>query len=906
MRCAIVFLMIFFLGRLACHGQNFTPGNIVVVRIGDGSVSIGNGNAAKVYLDEYSQSGSLVRSLAMPTAVSGSNYRLTIGGNATSDGALTVSPDGTYLAFCGYDANLGEAGGTGVGGIGSGGGVDNSSASIIKRVVGIIPYTATPNTATALADAYDKANIRSAVTEEGTNIWTTGSVYAPSAPTAGVRYTTAGASTSTKLSTDADNIRVAGIANNQLYVTSGAGSYKTINNVGTGLPKNAGQYITNVSGLMSGYQTSPQAFVFFDVDTSIAGPDLLYICDDVNPDDGNQGLNKYSFDGSSWTYRGRFRDECSGVCGYINCLGKVVLFITSGNNANNKIYKYIDNSALTGDLIENNLPLSFAGTQIASAGSQRVFRGIQMAPANGRMITSLDPPGIAPGVYNTIVIKTGANAFLTGDISIAQKLVIESGASLDCGNYIIRSAIGTSSYFDLQSRAKLIIGSANGITTAAASGNIQTCTRRYHSNAIYQYNGTTLQNTGDGLPGTISGSLIVNNSSNIVLNLPVKLTGSLGLTLGKLQTDATNILTITTSTAYSSPANNYGNINQGFENSFIEGPVKYESTGTSEKVLPVGKGSIFAPCAVIPASASPGAYIVEYFSATPPNVFTVDRTAFDHISQLEYWSIAPVPSAGADAKIRLTWRPESRVGSPIQIRDSMAVAHFFDDGSGGPKWDTENVATTVAGFSKIVNGGYGAIETNFLSSSFLPLFTLATKSGDFILPVQLISWQVTPQTNIVSLAWQVIDEEDAATYTIEKSTDGRNFYFLHRYTAKHSYGVAGYQDYDNQPAYAWNYYRLVIVNKQGKTFTYKTEKVWIGSTNQLRVYPNPASLAIKLVLPNANARIIMLDAMGKMVLRANCLNQRNMVLNVAQLPRGVYLLQCYSADKVISQKIILE
>ena len=53
----------------------FTPGNIVIYRVGDGTSSLVNtGNA--VFLDEYTPSGTLVQSIALPTADSGTNQTL--------------------------------------------------------------------------------------------------------------------------------------------------------------------------------------------------------------------------------------------------------------------------------------------------------------------------------------------------------------------------------------------------------------------------------------------------------------------------------------------------------------------------------------------------------------------------------------------------------------------------------------------------------------------------------------------------------------------------------------------------------------------------------------------------------------------------------------------------------------
>ena len=90
----------------------FTLGNLVVYRVGDGSAALG-ANATPVFLDEYTPAGTLVQSIAMPTAVSGANKRLTASGNSTTEGFLTRSADGHYIVIPGYDAAVGTASITG-------------------------------------------------------------------------------------------------------------------------------------------------------------------------------------------------------------------------------------------------------------------------------------------------------------------------------------------------------------------------------------------------------------------------------------------------------------------------------------------------------------------------------------------------------------------------------------------------------------------------------------------------------------------------------------------------------------------------------------------------------------------------------------------------------------------------
>src|SRR6059058_2854684 len=59
----------------------FTPGDLVVYRVGDGTTSL-TSSSVPVFLDEYASNGTLVQSIAMPTTVSGAQKRLVASGTA--------------------------------------------------------------------------------------------------------------------------------------------------------------------------------------------------------------------------------------------------------------------------------------------------------------------------------------------------------------------------------------------------------------------------------------------------------------------------------------------------------------------------------------------------------------------------------------------------------------------------------------------------------------------------------------------------------------------------------------------------------------------------------------------------------------------------------------------------------
>src|SRR5262249_31589783 len=166
----------------------FTPGDLVIYRVGDGTGSLVNtGNA--VFLDEYTPTGTLVQSIGMPTTAGGNQHQLIASGTATSEGLLTLSSDGRYLMLTGYARDLG----------GSGSVVTTASATV-NRTVGRVDASGTVDTSTALTDFADGSNPRSVVSTNGTDIWLGGAA-------GGVRYTTLGSTTSTQLSTTVTNIR---------------------------------------------------------------------------------------------------------------------------------------------------------------------------------------------------------------------------------------------------------------------------------------------------------------------------------------------------------------------------------------------------------------------------------------------------------------------------------------------------------------------------------------------------------------------------------------------------------------------------------------------------------------------------------------------------------------------------
>lgn len=315
----------------------FTPGNLVVYRVGDGSAALTNASTA-VFLDEYTTTGTLVQSIAMPTAAAGANQPLTAAGTSTSEGFISLSLDQKYLFLTGYAAVPGVAS------------ISSTTSAAQNRVVGRVDASGSINTTTSLSDAYSAGNIRS-VAGSGSDIWLTGS-------TGGVRYTTLGATTSTAIATTPSNTRVAKIQNSQLYISSSTTNYYGVAAVGSGLPTTTSQTVTLLPGFPT--TTGPSSYDFAMNTTG----DVIYVADDRSIATGG-GIQKWTYNGSTWSLAYTLNAGLSvGVRGLTVNWGTSTLYGTTGSS----IVSVVDAGA------------SSSFTSLATAPTNTAFRGITGTP----------------------------------------------------------------------------------------------------------------------------------------------------------------------------------------------------------------------------------------------------------------------------------------------------------------------------------------------------------------------------------------------------------------------------------------------------------------------------------------------------------------------------------------------
>jgi len=338
------------------YAAPITAGDLVVVQVGDGVTTIsGNSGAVVTSLREFSTGGVAGQTIGLPTAAAGSNQPLTLSGSATSEGFLQISTNGQYLTMGGYAAAPGTAG------------VTTATAATVNRVVGRVEVsTGNIDTTTALTDAYNASNIRSAVSTNGTDLWLGGNGGSGQGSSAGTRYTTLGATTSTALHSTTTNTRVVNIGNGQLYNDSSSTPFLGVGSVGSGLPTTSGQAYTELPGFPTSGTHSNYDVFWKDANT-------IYVADDGAVGTGG-GIQKWTLSAGTWSLaytllnNGTTTTSVRGLAGTVDGSGNAVLYATTSATTANTLITVTDTGA------------GSTATVLATAPALTAFRGVEIIP----------------------------------------------------------------------------------------------------------------------------------------------------------------------------------------------------------------------------------------------------------------------------------------------------------------------------------------------------------------------------------------------------------------------------------------------------------------------------------------------------------------------------------------------
>lgn len=393
----------------------FSPGNVVVLQAGDGSTALANtGNA--VVLREFTPAGVPAYSMAIPTS---SATGLTILGNSTAEGFLSLSSNGQQLVIPGYAGTYTSS-------------IASSTGTQVPRVIGTVDAAGTYTRVASSTSFHTGGNIRSAVSDGTGNYWSLGSNQ-------GVNY----------FGNSAAPANIEGFVTNNRALSIQAGDLAFSSAAGTA----RGIYVVNTIG--SGTTTVPASTVTLVVPTGTASapcqfaiaPTLTYgyVADESAISAGG-GIQKWTFNGFTWTLAYTFATSTNtsvtvGARGLVVDFSGTnpVIYATSAETSSNRLISIVDGGSLATSTI----------TTLATATtSNTIFRGLAFTPTATATCTT---PTIN---VNSASICSGGSATLTASgatnytWSPATNLNTTSGATVVANpttttTYTVMGATGT-------------------------------------------------------------------------------------------------------------------------------------------------------------------------------------------------------------------------------------------------------------------------------------------------------------------------------------------------------------------------------------------------------------------------------------------------------------------------------
>lgn len=491
----------------------------------------------------------------------------------------------------------------------------------------------------------------------------------------------------------------------------------------------------------------------------------------------------------------------------------------------------VTNAVTIGNLLDNSSGVdiavgdgNFSCASLTMANVTFSNDDIALTIASGTATISGSLTMNGTGAENLVNI-TGAGKLNVGSLSLTNGTVSLSGTSTvnyTGGTQTIRAE----AYNNLTlsgSGAKTVTGiDINGTLSMQGTATATGTSPNFGGASKLEYAGSAAQTTSSVEYPASNGprSLIINNSNGVTLHAARSVIIDLTLTSGLLNTTATNVLNVLDN----------GTVTGGSDNSFINGPL--EKTGNDAFTFPVGvAGQGIRPISISAPGSVNSVFTAEFKKVDPHTLSNTLGAGLVNISACEYWTLSNSGTASNLANVVLSWSANSCNGaSYVGNLSSLRVSRL----SASTWVDLGNASTT------------GSLTVGTATSNASPItafgsFVLATSSVNNPLPVMFADIKGYQKNNGVQIEWSNLTERDLTSYVVERSSNGSTYTEIAQQAPRSNYNdKQSYTSFDATPSMGINYYRVKVLEINGKVIYSKVIKVDIAKTAQgFSLYPNP-------------------------------------------------------------------
>ncbi len=417
-------------------------------------------------------------------------------------------------------------------------------------------------------------------------------------------------------------------------------------------------------------------------------------------------------------------------------------FTISGGTLSLNSSAQASNFNLSGNFVQNGgtITRSLSGTTTLTFTIPGVAQTRTITQSSGTVSGNfgITVSGMAP-------ILQLASGFNMGAGSVT--MTIPSAMFLDCSTYVI-SGSGT---VNVNNGGRIVTANADGISKAPSlTGSVQTNTRSFNTSALFYYNGTVAQVTGDGLPANLDRLYISNSAGVTLTTASINIASELNITSGQFLL-GNNIVTLASAATVTGT---FSASNMVVTNG--TGELRKSFTGSASFTWPIGDNTGTAEYSPISLNLTTGVngYIgMRVVNAVEPN----NGSATNYIKR--YW-VASTNLSSYSWTGTATYTTADKVGTESSYR-----LNIFDPNAPSTGWTQYNSSSASSNVLTISSGpGTGTLNnTSITAREDVTLYYQSNGSGAWNVPS---NWQVADNPAFTGATTATVAPNNANSYGI--------------------------------------------------------------------------------------------------------------------------------------------
>ena len=177
----------------------------------------------------------------------------------------------------------------------------------------------------------------------------------------------------------------------------------------------------------------------------------------------------------------------------------------------------------------------------------------------------------------------------------------------------------------------------------------------------------------------------------------------------------------------------------------------------------------------------------------------------------------------------------------------------------------------------------------------------------FLLSSSAFTGQLTLD-NTVALQWITTLETNTKYFVVERTTNFMNYQVIDTvYAENNAEYTETYSTVDRHANKSMNYYRLRIVDRDGRTSYSPVVAIRFMNTKAPLMYPNPATGFVKIIQGTEPIRLVtIVDIMGRTVKRvANKTSDSQITIPTWAMANGLYFVEIRTAQSSFKTKLVV-